>query len=92
MTEEELEAFKSYPKSKLIAFVSGDIPASPRHIAARYELDRRAGAFGRRLAIAAFIVSILSALIASWSAYLSQQARTAKSAPSTLAEPTPSPK
>jgi hypothetical protein len=68
MTEEELAAFKSYPKSKLIAFVSGDIPASPRHIAARYELDRRAGAFGRRLAVAAFAISLLS-LIISWLSY-----------------------
>jgi len=68
MTEEELAAFESYPKSKLIAFISGDIPASPRHIAARYELDRRAGAFGRRLAVAAFAISLLS-LIVSWLSY-----------------------
>jgi hypothetical protein len=68
MTEEELAAFKSYPKSKLIAFISGDIAASPRHIAARYELDRRAGAFGRRLAVAAFAISILS-LVVSWLSY-----------------------
>ena len=68
MTDEELAAFKSYPKSKLIAFISGDIPASPRHIAARYELDRRAGAFGRRLAVAAFAISVFS-LIVSWLSY-----------------------
>jgi hypothetical protein len=42
MTEEELARFKSYPKSKLIEYVSGDKPTSPYHIAAKYELDRRA--------------------------------------------------
>jgi hypothetical protein len=68
MTDEELAAFRSYPRSKLIAFISGDIPTSPRHIAARFELDRRAGAFGRRLAAAAFAISVLS-LIVSWLSY-----------------------
>ena len=86
MTDEELAAFRSYPKSKLIEFVSGDVPTSPYHIAAKYELDRRAGLFGRRIAVAALIVSVLS-LIISWCSYTVSHSPARPNAPATHQTP-----
>ena len=81
MTDKELESFRTHPKRLLIEIIAGDKPTSPRHIAAKLEIERRAGSFTRGMAIIALIISFLS-LVLSLLTYW-QQCHVSTSAPLT---------
>jgi hypothetical protein len=65
MTDQELKAFTTHPKRLLIEIIAGDKPTSPRHIAAKLEIERRSGRFTRVMSIIAFITSFLSLVLSS---------------------------
>ena len=90
MNDEELAGYRKHSNATLIQFM-GEKPESLRHIAARRELDRRAGAFGRRMSISAFIVSVVAIGIAAWSASIAYRAlaRSSSTPPPSAVVPAP---
>ena len=66
MNDEELKSYRKKKDLELIAFIAGDKPTSFRHIAADYELKRRAKKPVLYTAIAAVVISFISLLSTSW--------------------------
>ncbi|MBX7157354.1 MAG: hypothetical protein K1X66_03105 [Verrucomicrobiae bacterium] len=63
MNKQEFKSYRKKSPSELLPFVSGDKPASEKHIAAKLELERKANRPAFWMSVIAIIISILSLLV-----------------------------